>query len=87
MADGSHRTVARRWPRGFGPGRVRGEMLVLGLAGALRQLLSDGIWGLTASTARAWLSRFPHRTALISATGVLTMISLGAAVAVTGRAD
>ncbi|WP_030805290.1 LysE family translocator [Streptomyces sp. NRRL F-2799] len=68
-------------------GHVGTQMLLLGLAGALLQLLSDGIWGLTASTARDWLSRSPRRTALIGGTGGLAMIGLGAAVAVTGRAE
>jgi threonine/homoserine/homoserine lactone efflux protein len=63
------------------------QMLILGLAGALLQLVSDGIWGLTASTARAWLGRSPRRMSLIGGTGGLAMIGLGASVAVTGRAD
>ncbi|MFJ8187089.1 LysE family translocator [Streptomyces sp. NPDC096105] len=63
------------------------QMLLLGLAGALLQLVSDGIWGLTASTARAWLGRSPRRMSLIGGTGGLAMIGLGASVAVTGRAD
>ncbi|MGX1267154.1 LysE family translocator [Streptomyces phaeoluteigriseus] len=68
-------------------GHVGAQMLLLGLAGALLQLLSDGIWGLTASTARDWLGRSPRRTALIGGTGGLAMIGLGTSVAVTGRAD
>lgn len=63
------------------------QMLLLGLAGTLLQLVSDGIWGLTASTARAWLGRSPRRMSLIGGTGGLAMIGLGASVAVTGRAD
>ncbi|MFF9046521.1 LysE family translocator [Streptomyces parvulus] len=68
-------------------GHVGAQMLVLGLAGALLQLLSDGIWGLTASTARDWLGRSPRRAAVIGGTGGLAMIGLGASVAVSGRAD
>ncbi|MFE9407098.1 LysE family translocator [Streptomyces sp. NPDC006530] len=63
------------------------QMLVLGAAGALLQLASDGIWGLTASAARTWLGRSPRRMALIGGTGGLAMIGLGAAIAVSGRPD
>lgn len=68
-------------------GHATAQMLVLGLAGALLQLLSDGIWGLGAATARDWLGRSPRRTAAIGGTGGLAMIGLGATVAFTGRAE
>ncbi|MDH6546334.1 LysE family translocator [Streptomyces sp. SAI-041] len=68
-------------------GRAGVQMLLLGLAGTLLQLVSDSIWGLTASTARAWLGRSPRRMSLIGGTGAVAMIGLGASVAVTGRAD
>jgi threonine/homoserine/homoserine lactone efflux protein len=68
-------------------GHVSVQMLLLGLAGALLQLVSDSIWGLTASTARTWLGRSPRRMSLIGGTGGLAMIGLGASVALTGRAD
>ncbi|MFJ9036934.1 LysE family translocator [Streptomyces sp. NPDC102406] len=68
-------------------GHVSLQMLLLGLAGAVLALISDGLWGLTASAARAWLGRSPRRMALIGGTGGLAMIGLGSAVAVTGRAD
>ncbi|WP_406717000.1 LysE family translocator [Streptomyces althioticus] len=68
-------------------GHATAQMLVLGLAGALLQLLSDGIWGLGAATARDWLGRSPRRTAAIGGTGGLAMIGLGASVAFTGRAE
>ncbi|WP_436839855.1 LysE family translocator [Streptomyces albogriseolus] len=68
-------------------GHAAAQMLVLGLAGALLQLLSDGIWGLGAATARDWLGRSPRRTAAIGGTGGLAMIGLGASVALTGRAE
>ncbi|WP_172384249.1 LysE family translocator [Streptomyces sp. MNP-20] len=63
------------------------QMLILGLAGAVLALLSDGAWGLTASAARSWFGRSPKRMSLVGGTGGLAMIWLGAAVAVTGRAD
>jgi threonine/homoserine/homoserine lactone efflux protein len=68
-------------------GHVSGQMLILGLAGALLALISDGLWGLTASAARTWFGRSPRRMSLVGGTGGLAMIGLGAAVAVTGRAD
>lgn len=67
-------------------GHATAQMLVLGLAGALLQLLSNGVRGLTAATARDWLGRSPRRTAAIGGTGGLAMIGLGASVAFTGRA-
>lgn len=68
-------------------GHATAQMPVLGLAGALLQLLSDGVRGLTAATARDWLGRSPRRAAVIGGTGGLTMIGLGASVAFTARAE
>jgi threonine/homoserine/homoserine lactone efflux protein len=66
-------------------GHVVVQMLLLGLAGALLQLASDSVWGLMASSARAWFGRFPRRMSLVRGTGGMTMIGLGVTVAVTGR--
>ncbi|GAB3672531.1 LysE family translocator [Saccharopolyspora tripterygii] len=66
---------------------VIGQMLVLGLAGALLQLASDGTWGLMASAARGWFGRSPRRITQLTRTGGASMIGLGVTVAVTGRAD
>ncbi|AXK37486.1 LysE family translocator [Streptomyces armeniacus] len=63
------------------------QMLLLGLAGALLALVSDGTWGLAASAARGWFGRSPRRMAVVGGTGGLAMIGLGTTVAVTGRAD
>ncbi|SFS52067.1 LysE family translocator [Saccharopolyspora flava] len=68
-------------------GGVIGQMLVLGLAGALLQLLSDSTWGLTASAARAWFGRSPRRLTRLTRTGGATMIGLGVTIALTGRSD
>ncbi|WP_432251760.1 LysE family translocator [Streptomyces sp. HNM1019] len=68
-------------------GHVSVQMLILGLAGALLALISDGLWGLTASAARAWFGRSPRRMSLVGGTGGLAMIGLGGVAAVTGRAD
>ncbi|MGA4970660.1 lysine transporter LysE [Streptomyces pseudogriseolus] len=70
-----------------GAGHATARMLVLGLAGALLQLLSDGVRGLTAATARDWPGRSPRRAAVIGGTGGLAMIGLGASVAFTVRAE
>lgn len=68
-------------------GHVVGQILLLGFAGALLQLASDSVWGLTASTARIWFGRSQRRMSLISGAGGMAMIGLGVTVAVTGRAD
>ncbi|GLY70688.1 LysE family translocator [Amycolatopsis taiwanensis] len=68
-------------------GHVIAQMLLLGLAGAVLQLVSDGTWGLAASAARTWLGRSPRRMSVLGGTGGLAMIGLGATVALTGRAD
>ncbi|MFE3046138.1 LysE family translocator [Streptomyces albidoflavus] len=68
-------------------GHVTLQMLVLGLAGAVLALVSDGLWGLTASAARTWFGRSPRRMAMVGGAGGLAMIGLGTTVAVTGRAD
>lgn len=68
-------------------GHAVAQMLLLGLAGALLALISDGTWGLMASAARTWLGSSPRRMSLIGGTGGLAMIGLGATVAVTGRAE
>ncbi|MFE0685761.1 LysE family translocator [Streptomyces sp. NPDC058961] len=68
-------------------GHVSAQMLVLGLAGALLALISDGLWGLTAPAARTWFGRSPRRMSQLGGSGGLAMIGLGASVAVAGRAD
>ena len=70
-----------------GAGHVVGQMLLIGLAGALLQLTSDSVWGLTASAARTWFGRSPRRMSLMSGAGGTAMIGLGVTVAVTGRTD
>ncbi|MEU0852692.1 LysE family translocator [Streptomyces flaveolus] len=68
-------------------GHASVQMLLLGLAGAVLALISDGLWGLTASAARTWFGRSPRRMSLVGGAGGLAMIGLGTTVAVTGRAD
>ncbi|RRO15815.1 LysE family translocator [Saccharopolyspora rhizosphaerae] len=68
-------------------GGVIAQMLVLGLAGALLQLASDGTWGLTASAARSWFGRSPRRITQLNRTGGAAMVGLGVTVAIAGRPD
>ncbi|OKK16271.1 lysine transporter LysE [Streptomyces sp. CB00455] len=68
-------------------GQVVTQMLLLGLAGAVLAVISDGVWGLAASAARTWLCRSSRGMSVLGGTGGLAMIGLGAAVALTGRAD
>lgn len=70
-----------------GAGHVVVQMLLLGLAGAVLQWMSDSVWALAASAARSWLGRSPRRMSLIGGTGGLAMIGLGVTVALTGRPD
>ncbi|MDH6213435.1 LysE family translocator [Streptomyces pseudovenezuelae] len=68
-------------------GRVPLQMLVLGLIPISIGLVTDTLWGLTASAARGWFARSDRRLSLIGGAGGFTMIGLGVTVAVTGRAD
>ncbi len=61
------------------------QMLVLGLIFVAVALVSDGIWGLAAGTARLWFARSPRRLERLGAMGGFVMIGLGAQLAVTGR--
>jgi threonine/homoserine/homoserine lactone efflux protein len=68
-------------------GQVTAQMLLLGLVPISIGLVTDTMWGLTASAARAWFARSDRRLSLIGGAGGFTMIGLGLTVAVTGRAD
>lgn len=68
-------------------GGVPLQMLLLGLVPILIGLVTDTLWGLTASAARAWFARSDRRMSLIGGAGGCTMIGLGVTAAVTGRAD
>ncbi|QIB42798.1 LysE family translocator [Streptomyces aureoverticillatus] len=68
-------------------GHVPVQMLLLGLVPISIGLVTDTLWGLTASAARTWFARSDRRLALIGGAGGCTMIGLGVTVAVTGRAD
>jgi threonine/homoserine/homoserine lactone efflux protein len=68
-------------------GDVIGQLMLLGLVFTCIALVSDGIWGLAASTARSWFARSPRRLGMVGGAGGLAMIGLGVTVAVTGRQD
>ncbi|MFJ4785036.1 LysE family translocator [Streptomyces sp. NPDC088794] len=68
-------------------GHVPLQMLVLGLIPISIGLVTDTLWGLTASAARGWFARSDRRLSMIGGAGGFTMIGLGVTVAVTGRAD
>lgn len=66
-------------------GRLPLQMLLLGLIPISIGLVTDTLWGLTASAARTWFARSDRRLSLIGGTGGCAMIGLGVTVAVTGR--
>jgi len=68
-------------------GRLPAQMLLLGLVPITIGLVTDTLWGLTASAARAWFARSDRRLSMIGGAGGFAMIGLGVTVAVTGRAD
>ncbi|MCW2787507.1 MAG: lysine transporter LysE [Marmoricola sp.] len=68
-----------------GQGHVQGQMLVLGLLATTIGMVSDSLWALIASQLRTWFNRSPRRGQAMSATGGVSMIGLGVALAVTGR--
>lgn len=61
------------------------QMAVLGLIFIAIAVLSDGIWGLVAGTARNWFAGSPRRLERIGGTGGLVMVALGMELALTGR--
>jgi threonine/homoserine/homoserine lactone efflux protein len=63
------------------------QMLVLGSVFPAIALVSDSVWAVLAGTARSWFARSPRRLAAIGGTGGLAMVSVGVALAITGRKD
>jgi threonine/homoserine/homoserine lactone efflux protein len=61
------------------------QLATLGLICALVALVSDGSWAIASGTARTWLGRSPARLERLSVGGGVTMIALGAGLALTGR--
>lgn len=65
-------------------GGVQVQLLLLGAVSIAIGMVSDGAWGIASGSARAWLGRSPRRLEQLSVGGGLTLIGLGAALAVTG---
>ncbi|MFI0976776.1 LysE family translocator [Streptomyces sp. NPDC021093] len=63
------------------------QMLVLGCVPVTIGLVTDTMWGLGASAARAWFARSERRLSMIGGAGGFAMIGLGVTVAATGRAE
>ncbi len=63
------------------------QLISLGLICVLVALLSDGAWAIASGSARRWLGSSPRRLERLSAGGGLTLIALGAGLALTGRKD
>ena len=68
-------------------GHGTAQMLLLGLIAFVIGLLSDSLWALMASQLRRWFSASPARGRALGTVGGVSMIGLGVAVAVTGKAD
>lgn len=61
------------------------QLATLGLICALIGLLSDSSWAMASGTARHWLGRSPRRLERMSSAGGVTMIGVGAVLALSGR--
>lgn len=68
-------------------GHVPLQLLLLGAVFMAIALVSDSMWAIIAGTARTWFARSPRRLRLIGGAGGLTMIGIGASLALTGRKD
>lgn len=68
-------------------GQLPLQMMLLGSLVAFMALALDSLWALAAGTARSWFADSPRRIELMSGTGGLAMIGVGASLAVTGRKD
>lgn len=70
-----------------GAGQVPQQLLVLGAIFFAIALVLDGAWAVLAGTARNWLIRSPRRLEAIGGAGGVTMIGIGAGLALSGRKD
>jgi threonine/homoserine/homoserine lactone efflux protein len=61
------------------------QLATLGAICGLVAALSDSTWAIASGTARAWLGRSPRRLEWLTVGGGVTMIVLGAGLAITGR--
>lgn len=70
-----------------GAGGVPQQMLVLGGIFFVIALICDSLWALAAGTARGWLTGSSGRLETIGGAGGVTMVGIGASLALTGRRD
>ena len=68
-------------------GQVPLQMFLLGLIAFVLGMCCDSIWALAASQLRRWFNVSPSRGKALGTVGGVSMIGLGVAVAVAGRAD
>jgi threonine/homoserine/homoserine lactone efflux protein len=68
-------------------GHVTLQLISLGLICVLVAMVSDGAWALASGTARRWIGSSPRRLERLSVGGGLSLIGLGAGLALTGRKD
>jgi threonine/homoserine/homoserine lactone efflux protein len=68
-------------------GQVPLQMLTLGLVAFLLGMCCDSVWALAASQLRRWFNASPNRGKALGTVGGVSMIGLGVAVAVAGRAE
>ncbi len=68
-------------------GRVPLQMFLLGLIAFVLGMCCDSIWAVAAGQLRRWFNASPSRGKALGTVGGVSMISLGMAVAVAGRAD
>lgn len=68
-------------------GHVPLQLLLLGAIFVAIALVSDSMWAVAAGTARNWIARSPRRLELVGGASGLTMIGIGASLAITGGRD
>jgi len=68
-------------------GQVPLQMLTLGLVAFVLGMCCDSVWALAASQLRRWFNASPNRGKALGTVGGVSMIGLGVAVAVAGRAE
>jgi threonine/homoserine/homoserine lactone efflux protein len=68
-------------------GGVPQQMLILGAMFFVIAVVSDGLWAIAAGTARGWLTGSPKRLSAIGGAGGVTMVGIGASLALSGRKD
>jgi threonine/homoserine/homoserine lactone efflux protein len=68
-------------------GQVTAQMFTLGLVAIVVGLVCDGLWALLASQLRHWFNASPRRGRALGAAGGTSLVTLGIALALTGRPE